>query len=233
VTDTKKRRATKRPVRAAVDGAGASNEQATRRAVIDAAVACILERGFYRASSNEIARRAGVTWGVIQHHFGTREALMLAVLEDGARRFSEDFAGAAIDGATVAERLDQLLDLFARHYGEPSYLAYMQVALNMDHDPATSREVRATMQAVAERSTEQVRALIRSALGPATSVPDLATTLFLVVRGFLVSQQLLETIAHDATVPEADRVARQRRLLSRMLAPYVEGVLDQQPKRRS
>ncbi|MEY2458244.1 MAG: hypothetical protein QOG30_74, partial [Acidimicrobiaceae bacterium] len=48
------------------------NEQATRRAVIDAAVASILERGFYRASSNEITRRAGVTWGVIQHYFGTR-----------------------------------------------------------------------------------------------------------------------------------------------------------------
>ena len=53
---------------------------ATRERVIAAAVDSILERGFYRASSNEIARRAGVTWGVIQHHFGTREALMLAVL---------------------------------------------------------------------------------------------------------------------------------------------------------
>ena len=31
-------------------------------------IACILEEGFYRASSNKIARRAGVTWGVIQYH---------------------------------------------------------------------------------------------------------------------------------------------------------------------
>ncbi|MEY2569768.1 MAG: hypothetical protein QOE63_118 [Acidimicrobiaceae bacterium] len=190
--------------------------------MIDAAVACILERGFYRASSNEIARRAGVTWGVIQHHFGTREALMLAVLEDGARRFTDVLSAATIDGETVAERLDQLLDVLAQHYGQAEYLVYMQVALNMDHDPSTSSDVRATMRAVAERSTEQMRALVRATLGPAISVPDMSATVFLVLRGFLVSQQQLDTMAHDVTAPESGRVARQRRLLGRMLAPYLE-----------
>lgn len=197
-------------------------EQATRRAVLDAAVACILERGFYRASSNEIARRAGVTWGVIQHHFGTRESLMLAVLEDGSRRFAEVIDNGVIDGDNVAERVSQLLDVLAAHYGTQEYLAYMQVALNMDHDPATSAEVRATLNEVARRSTEQVRTLVRAALGPATSVPDLAATVFLALRGFVVSQLLLETMTYDTVVPVSDRVARQRRLLGRMLGPYLE-----------
>src|SRR3954447_12461962 len=88
---------------------GKDSGLATERVVLDAAVACILERGFYRASSNEIARRAGVSWGVIQYHFGTREALMLAVLEDGARRFTELVAGGRIDGGSVEERISQLL----------------------------------------------------------------------------------------------------------------------------
>jgi AcrR family transcriptional regulator len=203
-----------------------ASEQATRRAVIDAAVACILERGFYRASSNEIARRAGVTWGVIQHHFGTREALMLAVLEDGALHFTETLAAASIDAATTAGRIEQLLDILARHYGEPQYLAYLQVALNMDHDPETSAEVRATMVAVAERSTERLRTLVRDALGPATSQPDLAATVFLVLRGFVVSQQLLEVMSYDTTVPESDRISRQRRLVGRLLAPLIEQLAD-------
>jgi AcrR family transcriptional regulator len=197
-------------------------DPATRRAVIDAAVACILERGFYRASSNEIARRANVSWGVIQHYFGTREALMLAVLQDGARRFAEVVGDVSLDGATAAERVEQLLDILARHYGAPEYLAYMQVALNMDHDPATSAEVRSTMREVAERTNERLRALLRQALGPAAGVPDLATTLFLTLRGFVVSQQLLDTMAYDAVGPETDRTARQRRLLSQILAPYID-----------
>jgi AcrR family transcriptional regulator len=202
-----------------------STEQATRRAVIDAAVASILERGFYRASSNEITRRAGVTWGVIQHYFGTRESLMLAVLEDGARRFDEVVERGVIDGETVAERVAQLLDVLAELYGAQDYLAYMQIALNMDHDPTTSVEVRSTLQQVARRSAEQLRTLIRATLGPATSVPDLATTVFLALRGFVLSQLLLDTMTYDTVVPESDRVARQRRLLAKMLAPYLEDVV--------
>ena len=53
--------------------------------LIDATIDCILEEGLYRASSNRIAKRAGVTWGVIQHHFGTREALLLATFQEGMR----------------------------------------------------------------------------------------------------------------------------------------------------
>ena len=186
------------------------------------APSCILERGFYRASSNQIAKRAGVSWGVIQYYFGSREALMLAVLEDGMSRFAEVIGEVTIDGETVAERLDQLLDVLAVLYGTPKYLAYMQITLNMDHDPATSAEVRATMRLVAERSNEQLRNLLIRALGPAAAVPDLVTTTFLALRGFVVSQQLIDTMAYESFPPEADRTERERRLLSRVLAPYIE-----------
>jgi len=46
--------------------------EATRRKVLDAVVESVLDVGYYKASSNEIARRAGVTWGAIQHLFGSR-----------------------------------------------------------------------------------------------------------------------------------------------------------------
>ncbi len=199
-----------------------AGEQSSRRALIDAAVACILERGFYRASSNEIARRAGVTWGVIQHHFGTREGLMLAVLEDGARHFTDMVSSASITGETVENRIGELIDVLATHYGSRAYLAYVQINLNLGHDPATSASIRATMAEVAERSAETIRALVRDTLGPATGVPDLSTTVWLALRGFLVSQQLVDTLAYDTVAPESDRVARQRRLFAQLLAPYVE-----------
>jgi AcrR family transcriptional regulator len=197
-------------------------DDAMRTRVIDAAVTCILERGFYQASSNEIARRADVTWGVIQHYFGTREALMLAVLQDGSRRFDAFVESADIDGDTVEERIDQLIRILSEHYGRPEYLAYLQILLNMEHDPRTSADVRQTMRDVADQSNTHVRRLLKEALGTATAVPDLTTTLFLVVRGFLLSQQLLDTMAYDSVAPQSDRVARQRRLLGELLAPYVE-----------
>jgi AcrR family transcriptional regulator len=204
--------------------APANDDTETARQVIDAAVGCILECGFYRASTNEIARRAGVTWGVIQYYFGTREGLMLAVLNDGARRFVELVQGVHVVGETVVERIENLADILLDHYGSPEYTAYLQVLLNMDHDPRTSAEVRRTMREVAERSHDNVRRLLREALGPAASIPDLATTVFLVLRGFGFSQQLLDTMAYDAVAPKTDRLARQRRLLADMLTPYIEAV---------
>jgi AcrR family transcriptional regulator len=195
----------------------------TRARVIDAAVECIIDLGFYRGSStNEIARRAGVTWGVIQHHFGNREGLMLAVLQDGARHMVETVEAARIDGATVQERMAQLVDVFSEHYARPDYLAGLQVLLNMDHDPRTSSDVRKTMLEVSERSNAHVRRLLRDALGPAMNKPDLATTVFLVIRGFGFSQQLLDSMAYDTVAPKQDRAVRHRRLLAEILAPYVE-----------
>jgi AcrR family transcriptional regulator len=195
----------------------------TRERVIRAAVECIIELGFYRGSStNEIARRAGVTWGVIQWYFGNREGLMLAVLEEGASHMVETVEEARIDGSTVEERMSQLIDVFLAHYGRPEYLASLQVLLNMDHDPRTSSEVRKTMVEVAERSHTHVRRLLREALGPAAGKPDLATAIFVVIRGFAFSQQLLESMAYDTLAPKRDRGQRHRRLLAEMLAPYVE-----------
>ena len=52
--------------------------------------------------------------------------------------------------------------------------------------------------------------------------PDLATTIFLVIRGFGLSQQLLDSMAYDTVAPKRDRGARHRRLLAEILAPYIE-----------
>jgi AcrR family transcriptional regulator len=198
-----------------------NGDTAARARVIDAAVASILELGFYRASTNEIARRAGVTWGVIQHYFGTREALMLAVLQEGAGEFFASVENRHIEGETVVERMEQLIDIFSVHYARPAYIAHLQVLLNMDRDPRTSADVRKTMLEVAERSNVHVRRLMREALGPAAKIPDLSTTVFLVLRGFGLSQQLLDTMSYDAPAPKQDRAARQRRLLAELLAPFI------------
>ncbi len=187
---------------------------------------CILDKGFYRASTNEIARSAGVTWGVIQHYFGTREGLMLAVLQESASRFADTVEHVHIDGETVEERIAQLLDIFCSFYSRPEYLADLQILLNMDRDPRTGSDVRKTMQDVAERSNGHIRRLLREAVGSAVGVADLSTTLFLIMRGFGLNQQLLDKLAYDSLAPKQDRITRQRRLLAAILSPYFQQTHD-------
>ncbi|WP_244168703.1 TetR/AcrR family transcriptional regulator [Mycobacterium malmoense] len=54
--------------------------------LIDETVRCIREEGFSAASARHIIERAGVSWGVIQHHFGDRDGLLTAVIEDAVDR---------------------------------------------------------------------------------------------------------------------------------------------------
>ncbi|ROR32401.1 TetR/AcrR family transcriptional regulator [Inmirania thermothiophila] len=59
------------------------------QAVLDAAEALFAERGFDGISMAAIARRAGVSKATVFHHFGTKEALYLAVVRRACRRTSE------------------------------------------------------------------------------------------------------------------------------------------------
>ena len=55
----------------------------TRALVIEETVKCIREEGFAAASTRHIVERAGVSWGVIQYHFGDRDGLLTAVIDHG------------------------------------------------------------------------------------------------------------------------------------------------------
>src|SRR5215470_17231373 len=61
----------------------------TRALVIDETIHCIHEEGFAAASAKHITERAGVTWGVIQYHFGDRDGLLMAVVDQGFSQLLE------------------------------------------------------------------------------------------------------------------------------------------------
>jgi AcrR family transcriptional regulator len=69
------RRQRKRPV------SQRERSAATQEQLVQAVVESLLERGYHRTSVNEICRRAGVTSSAIQHHFGGKRQLMMAVAE--------------------------------------------------------------------------------------------------------------------------------------------------------
>ena len=203
------------PPSAAAAGDGRGGDPATRQRVIDAAVTCILDLGFYRASSNAIARQAGVTWGVIQHYFGTRERLMVAVLRHGTDAFIDRIQHARIDATEPQGRLDQLIEILARHYGQPSYLAYVQIRLNLDQDPNTSEDIRETMRTTNEQTGEHVRRILAEAVG---NDPQVVQVVFLAVRSFLMGQLLHTRLTIDSPAPRD--LDAERHTLAALLAPY-------------
>jgi TetR/AcrR family transcriptional regulator, transcriptional repressor of bet genes len=74
---------------------GGSQERAehTRAAVIDEAITCVLDEGFAAPSVRHITERAGVTWGVVQYHFGDLSGLLMAVVDKGFSELTESLEG--------------------------------------------------------------------------------------------------------------------------------------------
>lgn len=201
--------------------AGEDAEVPTSDRVVDAAVECILEEGFYRASTNAIARRAGVTWGVIQHHFGTREALMLAVFRRAAQRMDELFGSADITGEAVEDRVEALATLVWSFYRAPEFLAYVQVLLNLGQDPRTADQTLETLASLNARMASHLPRLRSQVLGPdAPGGAEQFRFVFETLRGVAVNQQILLALpGRSSNEPRAQD--RDRETLVAVLAGYL------------
>lgn len=194
-------------------------ETSTRERMLAAAVETILEEGFYRASSNRIAERAGVTWGVIQHHFGTREHLLISVVEDSADEMIQLLTDARITGTTIEQRLTSLADVIWSFYRQPKFLAMAQIVLNVSRDPKTTREALDDL-AVREREVTVLWQRVVDQVVPdrATSA-DLGYVIFEIIRGVALGQGLIQaTPRARRPVPEDETKAVLVRALSTLLA---------------
>jgi len=75
--------------------------EASRAAILEAASEVFNERGYTGATIREIARRAGVTHGLVMRHFGSKEQLLIQALP-GPRAVAEVTPG---DLDTLPERI--------------------------------------------------------------------------------------------------------------------------------
>jgi AcrR family transcriptional regulator len=87
----------------------AERRAATRARLLDAARSTFAARGYYGASLDAISEAAGCTKGALYHHFGSKEGLFLALLEQQyAQRLDQAGAGRAERSdprATASQRL--------------------------------------------------------------------------------------------------------------------------------
>jgi AcrR family transcriptional regulator len=103
----------------------------TRGAIMRAVVEAIAELGFKRATASEIARRAGVTWGAVQHHFGGKDGILVAVLEDSFQRFAARLSDIARDGQSLERRAELFLERAWEHFASPHFRSTFEI---LQHD---------------------------------------------------------------------------------------------------
>ena len=89
-----------------------------RNAIMEAAITQFAERGFHGATMRDIAERAGVSQGLLHHHFGNKEGLW----RTAGRHLSDDFVAYVADvlkpGAPAAEAVPDAMRTYLRYWRE-------------------------------------------------------------------------------------------------------------------
>ncbi len=110
----------------------------TRARVIRAATDSVVELGFRGATMTAISKRAGVTWGAIQHQFGDKDAILDAVLAESLSSLEAGFVEVGRGAPDPVLRVKRFTARAAELLRGRSYQAFIEIQLNRSRDGAAS-----------------------------------------------------------------------------------------------
>lgn len=125
----------------------------TRESILDAALECLVERGYARTATADVAERAGVSRGAQLHHFPTRDGLLAATVEHLAvRRLAE--LRRTLDGPAISgDEIDAAIDFIWAAYSDATAYAGLELVIAA----RTDDDLRQHLGPVAARLDESLR----------------------------------------------------------------------------
>jgi AcrR family transcriptional regulator len=86
-----------------------------RQRIIETALRLFVHRGYAATPVRQIAESVGVNGAMIHYYFGSKEALLMAILEAVTSPFAQALADMKRDGSAPAGRIvDMMFDVFSR-----------------------------------------------------------------------------------------------------------------------
>jgi AcrR family transcriptional regulator len=137
----------------------AERSATTRAALLDATLACLVERGVAGTTTTEVAHRAGVSLGALGHHFPSKADLLTAAVRHLLERRQDEFRKAMADLDPGIDRMDAAIDLLWSMVSGPSFVAWLELTVAARTDPELAEAMRRTDAAFAESSVAIFREL--------------------------------------------------------------------------
>jgi AcrR family transcriptional regulator len=177
-----------------------------RKALLEAAVRCIQERGYGRTTARDLVDESGTNLGAIGYHFGSKEALLNEALAECGRLWLRRLADvAAANGAPVGDRWERTVTaaLRAVEHGRTVAVGYLEAWTQAQRSPelrdqlaAHYREFRTATEAIASSAMQGREESIAD--------PEALSAVLVAVADGLIVQWLLEPDA----VPDPARLAQ-------------------------
>lgn len=119
----------------------AARTAATRAALLEATVQCLITQGFGGTTTTEVAHRAGVSPGALLHHFPAKADLLCAAVGHLFELRQAEFRKAMADLSPGADRRAAGLDLLWSMFSGPTFTAWLELWMAARSDPALAEAV--------------------------------------------------------------------------------------------
>ena len=134
---------------------------ATSDALIRAAIDLIAERGYAATTTNLVADRAGLSRGALQHHFKSRDELIVAVLEQLRSEVSFRVDPGTLINRALEDRIDAIVEHYRAMCLSREYRAALNLWIGIDQDSALFGELRKQTRGGQEGTAEDWQAIFQ------------------------------------------------------------------------
>ncbi|WP_066917227.1 TetR/AcrR family transcriptional regulator [Mycobacterium interjectum] len=189
---------------------GASGEQ-TRARIIAAAMRCVAEVGYSKATIREIAKAAEMTSGSLYHYFPNKSALLAATAQDIDEIAAARLRAAAGLPGDVVDRFEAVLDEMHRLLREYPHLAAFDRAMGAE---AAAHPRRGGVRGPGLKALRDIidaildEARTRRALPPATDPGAAGHAIYALARGLMERAAQLTPDAYSVTLDSAKELIR-------------------------
>ena len=181
----------------------AERTASTRAALLDATVDTLVDKGYRRTTTTDVARRAGVSPGALLHHFPTKADLLAAAVGHLFDQRLTDFGKVMADLPESAARGDAAIDVLWSMFSGPTFTAWLELWVAARTDP----ELRAAVTTVDRDFVRASEEVFREVFAEETLAnPDLPRYAVATVFTFLTG------MATSGLVPGADVLADEELL---------------------
>jgi len=192
----------------------------SRELVLDAAERVMAEHGFEAATLARVVEEAGIPMSSVYHYFGSKEGILLAVMERGAGRFFADLPDLTRrpeDQAQAQEHLARTVSAATRTLERHPDFLRMLIVFAVQPPAAGEGEIQAVVRRIREHALELLREQIAVAFGddPRSPVTDLLARFALAAidGAFVACQADRRASLEQLLQPLAAALAASRRAL--------------------
>ena len=183
----------------------------SRELVLDAAERVMAEHGFEAATLARVVAEAGIPMSSVYHYFGSKDGILLAVMERGADRFFADLPDLTRRPGRPAQHLARVVSAavgtLQRH---PDFLRLL-IVFAAQPPAAGEGEIQAVVRRVREHALDLLRTQIAAAFGDDPRSPvtgQLARFALAAIDGAFVASQADRGATLGAAAPAARALTR-------------------------